>query len=140
MAKFNGTEFKAAIPGTPNKNIAESRDLSISIDVATIDVSSRDSGGWRELIGGQRSWSASLSGVVEYDEGANEVGVKSLVTLMVARAPIALLFGSTAISDSQTYAGNGIITNVETSAPYEDAVEWTASIEGTGPIVLAEVA
>ncbi|MCF0059936.1 phage tail protein [Dyadobacter chenwenxiniae] len=139
MAKFNGSDFKASITGSPNKAIADSRDLTVSISVATIDVSTRDSLGWRELIGGQRSWTAQLSGVVDYTEGTNEVGVASLVELEVLRAPIDLLFGNT-VTGSQTYAGKGIITSVETSAPYEDAVEWTASIEGTGPVVLADMA
>lgn len=137
--KFNGSDFKVSITGTPNKPITGTRDLNISIAVATIDTSSRDSLGWKEVIGGQRSWTASVSGIVDYDEAANTAGVKSLVALEISRAAISLLFGNTA-TDSQTYAGNAIVTNVDTSAPYEGEVEWTMELEGSGPITLAEVA
>lgn len=136
---FNGSDFKASIVGTPNKTIADSRDLTISTTTATIDVSTRDSQGWKEIIGGQRAWAASLSGIVDYTEGANENGVKALMLLEIQRAAVSLLFGNPATT-SQSYAGSGIITSVEISAPYEDAVEWTAEIEGSGPLTLAVVA
>lgn len=139
MAKFNGTEFKASLTTGGSKAIADTRDLTISIAVNPIDVSTRDSLGWRELIGGQKSWTFQMTGVVDYTEGAGEAGVATLAELELARAPLAFLFGNTA-TGSQTYAGNAIITNVETQAPYEGAVEYTISGEGTGPIVLADAA
>ena len=133
MAYFNGTEFKASIGG---KNVAKTRDLSVDISVATIDVSNRDSLGWKEVIGGQRSWTASLSGVVDYTEGVSESGVKTLKTLAIARTAIALEMGNET-TGSQNYTGNGIITSVSTSAPYEGEVEYTMEIEGSGAIVLS---
>lgn len=139
MAKFNGTEFKASITSGGNKNIGETRDLTVAIAVNPIDVSSRDSAGWLEQIAGQRSWTAQVTGVVDYVEGVNEAGVATLYELEIARAAISLLFGNTT-TGSQTYAGSGIITNVETSAPYEGAVEYTMSISGSGPITLADAA
>lgn len=136
---FNGTEFKAAIVGTPNKNIADSRDLSIDVGVATIDVSTRDSGGWKETIAGQRSWTASLSGIVDYVQGTNETGYQAIQDLAIARAPISLKFGKDT-TGSYTYTGIGIVTSANISAAYEDAVTWTADIEGSGPFVSAVVA
>lgn len=139
MAKFNGTEFKVSITGSPNKSIGDTRDLTITIAVNPIDVSTRDSLGWRELIGGQKSWTFQITGVVDYVEGTNEAGIATLAEMELTRAPIALLFGNTA-TGSQTYAGSAIITSCETSAPYENAVEYTISGEGTGAIVLADIA
>lgn len=139
MATFNGTEFKASLTGTPNKTIGDTRTLTVAIQTATIDVSTRDSGGWKEIIGGQRSWTASVSGVVDYTEGANEATIKSLVTLGIARTAIGLLFGNAA-TGNQNYTGSGIITNVEITAEYESTVEYTAEIEGSGPIVISVTA
>lgn len=139
MAKFNGTNFKASITGTPNKTIADSRDLSISVADEELDVTTRDSGGWKETIMGVRSWSASLSGVVDFVEGTNEAGVTSLMNLAIGRAPIALLFGTTTTGD-QTYSGSGYIMTVDISAPYEGVVEWTAEISGNGALISAVVA
>ncbi|MGA9651869.1 phage tail tube protein [Pedobacter sp.] len=133
MAYFNGTEFKASVAG---KNIAKTRDLNVDISVATIDVSNRDSLGWKEIIGGQKSWKASITGVVDYVEGASESGVKTLKTLALLRTAVAIEMGNET-TGSQNYTGNGIITNCSTSAPYEGEVEYTLEIEGSGAIVLS---
>jgi len=137
--KFNGSEFKASIVGTPNKTIADTRSLTVSTTTASIDVSTRDSLGWKEIIGGQRAWTASITGVVDYTEGTNEAGLKAIMILEIARAAVGFLFGSTATGD-QTYAGSGIVTSCEVTAEYEDAVEWTMEIEGSGALVLATLA
>lgn len=140
MAEFNGTDFTVSIVGTPNKKIGRTRDISFSLSASTIDVSSRDSGGWREVIGGQRSWTMSVSGITDYIEGTGEATTKTLTTTLIARTAIGFIMGNTTLTGSQTYSGSGIITSFETSAPYEGEVEWTMEIEGNGPITLAVVA
>jgi len=134
--KFNGSEFTAKV-GT--KSIADRRTLTISTTVAEIDVSTADSLGWKEIIGGQRAWTGSATGIVDYIEGVNEAGLASLMELEIARAPIAFQMGG-AVTGWQTYAGNGIVLSVEVTAEYESTVEWTMEIGGTGPLVLADVA
>lgn len=133
MAYFNGSDFKASIEG---KSIAKTRDLSVDITVATIDVSNRDSLGWKEVIGGQKSWKASVTGVVDYVEGVNESGVKTLKTLALTRTAVDLEMGNET-TGSQNYTGSGIITSCNTSSPYEGEVGYTLEIEGSGPIVLS---
>lgn len=139
MAKFNGSDFIAQIVGTPNKTIADTRDLSISISDAEIDVSTRDSGGWKETLPGQRSWSASLSGVIDYTVLTTESGYQAIQDLAISRAPIQLLFGKNSTGSYQ-YSGSGYIMSADISATYEDAVTWTAEISGNGPLVATIVA
>lgn len=136
--KFNGSDAKAFVTGSPNKTIADTRDISISVAMSSIDVSTRDSQGWKEIIGGQRSYNFSFSGVVDYTEGSNEVGVKSLLALEIARAGVGFLLGNPAVG-SENYAGTGFITNVEIGTPYEGECEWTAEGEGSGPLVTSTV-
>jgi len=138
MAKFNGSDFIAQIVGTPNKTIADTRDLSISISDAEIDVSTRDSGGWKETLPGQRTWTASLSGVVDYIVGSNESGYQAIQDLAISRAPIQLMFGKNT-TGAYTYSGSGYIMSADISSTYEDAVTWTAEISGNGPLVAAVV-
>lgn len=134
--KFNGTEFTAKVGA---KTIAETRTLTISTSVAEIDVSTRDSQGWKEIIGGQRAWTGNMTGIVDYVEGVNEAGLASIMEMEILRTAVAFQFGNEA-TGSQTYSGNGIILSVEVTAEYESTVEWTAEIGGTGPLVLADVA
>lgn len=137
--KFNGSDFKAKLPGGTVKTIADTRTLTIGTATASIDVSTRDSAGWKEIIGGQRSWTFSITGIVDYTEGTNEAGVKAMLALEVARALIDLQFGGDAVG-YQTYTGQGLVNTVEITAEYESSVEYTIDGEGSGPLTIATVA
>jgi len=139
MAKFNGTEFKAKIVGTPNRNIVNSRDLTIKFSIAPIETSDKESQGWAEYIGGKRSWTGSLTGIVDFVPGTNNVNVAELYALGIARALVDLTFGN-AITGNTSFAGKALITDVSFGTPYEGACEWTAELQGSGPIALAPIA
>lgn len=136
---FNGTEFKANIVGTPNKPIADTRDLSIEIADEELDVTTRDSGGWKRTIAGVRSWTASLSGVVDFVEASGTSGIRSLIGLAIARTEVELLFGTTETGD-MSFTGKGLVLNVNFSTPHEGVCEWTADISGNGAITTATIA
>jgi len=136
---FNGTEFKVFIIGTPNKEIYATRDLSLEITMSSIDVSHRGSGGWKEVLAGQRAWSCSLSGIVDYAPPTGQVGYQELQTLAVNRAPIQVMFGRNTTGSYQ-YTGTGVLTSASISGTYEDAVTWTSDIEGSGALLPAVVA
>lgn len=48
MAKFNGTQFKLFIDSATDVEFDEQSELSIDISAATIEYTSKDSGGWAE--------------------------------------------------------------------------------------------
>ncbi len=139
MATYNGSDFILNIAGSPNSRITDTRDITINTATALIDVSTRDSLGWKENIGGQRSWGGSVSGIIDYVEGANEKSIKSLITLEIARAPISVVAG-TGVTGSQSYTGSCFLTDVELSNTYEGTAEWTSKLEGTGALVPATIA
>ena len=60
MAIFNGTELGVYIGGTL---IAAATDCSLSLNMETIDITTKDSSGYRELLGGLKSGSISCSGL-----------------------------------------------------------------------------
>lgn len=137
--EFNGTDFKVSIVGTPNKPIEKTRDLSIEISDEELDITTRDSGGWKRTLAGVRSWTASLSGVVDFVEGSGKAGIKSLIALVIARTEVELMFGTTATGD-MSFTGKGLLLNINFSTPHEGVCEWTADISGNGPITTATVA
>jgi len=91
-----------------------------------------------ETLAGQRTWTASLSGVIDYTVGTNEAGYQAIQDLAIARAPIQLLFGKNSTGAYQ-YSGTGFIMSADISATYEDAVTWTAEISGNGALTAAVV-
>src|SRR6056300_242807 len=75
MAIFNGTKLGVYIQtGSPAADvlIAAATDCSLSLSMETIDITTKDSAGFRELLGGLRSGSVSVSGLIDYQDASNQ--------------------------------------------------------------------
>lgn len=140
MAKFNGTEFAIFIVGSPgNKKMADVTNNGLTIGSTPIDVSTKDSAGWKEIIAGQRSWSMNVEGIVDLVAGVGESTLVDLVQTEINRTMVTLM-NTTGKTGDTSFTGTGILTNLDISAPMEDRVTWTADIEGSGPLTLATIA
>lgn len=139
MAVFNGTDFKASVVGTPNKPIANLRDLSITINNEELDITTKDSGGWKRTMAGVRSWSASATFVLDWQPGLTKVGAADALELQIERDEIELIFGTLTTGD-KSFTGKGLLMDISFSTPYEGVCEGTLEISGNGPIVMATIA
>lgn len=135
MAIFNGTDFKAFFSGTPNTALVDTTDFSIDTNVNPIDTSTKDSAGWAENIPGQKSWSGSVSGNVDFIPGVNEANVLELMALAFARTQVDVL----AKNSQNSLAGKATLTKVGFSAPLEDKCTYTMDYTGSGPLTIADV-
>ena len=129
MAILNGTVFLLSVGGTA---LADQTEGSISINMETRDITTKDSSGYRELLEGLRSGSISVSGLVDDDASGGAGG--SLFTQLNSRSSVALIFGFDDASDDYNYACNGFCTSLEVSAGTEDNVTYSATFEITGAI------
>ena len=68
MAKFNGNDLVLAINSTEGSELAfaHSQSASISFSNALIDVTSKDSNSWEEMISGRKSFSISTDGLADF--------------------------------------------------------------------------
>ena len=60
MAIFNGTDLILKVSpsdGGTEAKLMHSQNVSLSMNVDTIDISTKDSSGFRDLLGGQKSFS-----------------------------------------------------------------------------------
>lgn len=130
MAVFNGTNIAITLGGTA---IANATECSVSLNQETIEVTTKDSSGNRELIPGLKSGSMSVSGLQEVS-GAN--GIKALTSTFNTGAAVNLVFDQTA-TDGETFSASGILTSLEMSGGTEDAPTYSASFELTGAITKA---
>ena len=116
--------------GTYTK-IAHSTDASISFSHEPRDITSKDSAGYRQLLEGLRSWSASGSFLVALDA---TYGYEELYAAWVARSVLTVRF-STQVSGDQYYQGTAYISSLELSSPgAEDNATFSLSLEGTGAL------
>lgn len=129
MAILNGTVFLLKVAGTA---LPDQTEGSISISMETRDITTKDSTGYRELLGGLKSGSISVSGLVDDDASGGAGG--TLFTTLDARTAVALVFGFDDSSDDYNYTCNGLCTSLEVSGGTEDNVTYSATFEITGAI------
>ena len=127
MAIFNGTELGVYIGGTL---IAAATDCSLSLNMETIDITTKDSAGFRELLGGVKSGSMSVSGLVDYNDASNK-DVSDLFTALNDRTSLTLKFGKATpvVGEDFNYSASGFITSIEQSGGTEDTATYSATFE-----------
>ena len=127
MATFNGTSFSVSIGGV---TVGQSTTASISLDADTIDVSTKESSGYQEVIQGQKSGTIDFEGLVDLGENTDGGAV---YTYWTAGTSVAWIFSD----GTNQLAGNGIVTNLSIDAPMEDVATYSGSIQITGAVTLA---
>ena len=138
MAIFNGTDLILKVSpsngGTAVK-LMHSQTVSLSVNTDTIDISTKDSAGFRDLIGGQKSFSLSADGLMDFATGGSDTELDELFTQMLARTAVTFVFG---IADASAYnmSGSGFITSIEVTGGTEDAPTYSVAIEGTGTLTV----
>tara|TARA_Y100001973_G_C5157492_1_gene311666 strand:- start:227 stop:655 length:429 start_codon:yes stop_codon:yes gene_type:complete len=137
VAIFNGTDLvlkvQAANASADEFKLLHSTSCSISINADTIDVSSKDSNGYRDLIGGQKSFSLSADGLMDFTSSGSTTDPDEIFTQLDNRTSVTFTF-ALATPAGYKYTGSGFITSLEVSGGVEDAPTYSCSIEGTGQI------
>ena len=148
MAILNGTVYVVKM-GTDGSEVlfADQTEGSISMNMETRDTTTKESSGYRELLGGLRSASLSFSGLV--DSALTSSGdlaflmdhITGHATAANARTTTHVVFGFDAGSgegNDSLFEGDVLITSVEVSAGVEDNVTVSATCEFTGAITYAD--
>ncbi len=112
MAIFNGTDLILKVlpsDGGTEAKLMHSQNVSLSMNVDTIDISTKDSAGFRDLLGGQKSFSLSADGLMDFEAAAGDTDVQELFTQALDRTAVTFVFG---IDDARLYtmSGSGFIT------------------------------
>jgi TP901-1 family phage major tail protein len=130
MAIFNGTELGVYIDDVL---IGAATDCSLSLNMETIDITTKDSLGYRELLGGLKSGSISCSGLIDYI-GTNK-DISDLWTAWESRTSLTLKFSKdNEATGDLSFSASGFITSLEQSGGTEDTATYSATFELTGAI------
>ena len=131
MAIFNGTELGVYIGTTL---IAAATDCSLSLSAEVIDITTKDSAGFRELLPGLRSGSMSVSGLVDYVDASNQ-DYTDLFTAFENRTLLTLKFSKATLATGEiSIAAGAYLTSLEQSGGTEDTATYSATFELTGAI------
>ena len=111
--------------------IAGQQSLTINRSADTLDTTSKDTkGGWKSQMAGMKEWSVDTDGAYvmgaeshkelqKYFESGDMVCLK-----IVDSKELKSLFG-----------GLGVVTDYTLEAPYDDAMTYSCSLAGSGPLV-----
>lgn len=137
MAIKSGTLLKFK---TNAAAVDDCTNVSISMNKQIIDVTSKDSGFWRDLLDGTRSATISFDAFVDYasaenfdahlvDFGVGSTSASSTVTWEI----------STDVTGDSNLTGSGYLTSFEYTGELDDAMKYSGTIEVTGgPATAAE--
>lgn len=90
----------------------------------------KDSGGWPNNYGGEKSW--EMSGDAEYKADATH-GFSQLFTAMINDTEVTVVF-QTAVSGDKKYSGTAQITKLDLSGGVEENGKISYSFVGSGAI------
>ncbi|WP_346216446.1 phage major tail protein, TP901-1 family [Caldifermentibacillus hisashii] len=124
LAIFNSTGDKLlAVAGQQGLTINRSKD--------SIEVTSKDTkGGWKAKIGGMKEWSIDNDGLYVADDESHKTLGKAFeddefVCLKVINQK----------TKEAMFGGLAIVSDYSLEAPFDDAMTYSISLEGNGPLV-----
>jgi len=132
MAAEKGRAFLLKIgDGQPSESfatIAGMRSTRLSINSELVDVTNKDSGGWRELLsdGGIRRVSISGAGVFTNSQAEVDLQAK---TLAGAVANYRIVFES-----GDMFAGAFLVSALDYAGEHNGERSYTLSLESSGPV------
>ena len=107
MAIFNGTDLGVYIGSTL---IAAATDVTLSLNAETIDITTKDSSAFRELLPGLRSGSMSVNGLIDYVDASNK-DFLDLYGAWEARTELTLKFSKATLATGEaSFSANAYIT------------------------------
>lgn len=109
------------------KPIAAQRGATLNRSAETLDVTSKDSEGWKENLAGLKEWSIDADGLlVESDKG-----FKALEDAYMNSEKIKIQLQT---ASGNKYEGDAIIVDAPIEAPYDDVATYSFSFTGAGKL------
>ena len=124
---FNGTSVGLYVGGTL---IAHGTSHSFSTSHEPRDATTKDSGGWSEILEGLRSWEVSGDFLLAQDAS---YGIDDLDTIVQNRTKVTLRFSSETTGDNY-WNGDAYMSELSVEAATEESVSFSVSFTGTGAI------
>ncbi len=113
--------------------IAGLRSTSFTINGQEVEVTTKDSAGWRELLAGAGVTQMSITGSGVFQDGT------SLAALRVSCIAKTLATYSIVFESGDDYTGSFQVTSVEQSGEHDGEVTYSISLENSGVVAFTAV-
>ncbi|HLZ07128.1 MAG TPA: phage tail tube protein [Chloroflexota bacterium] len=137
-AAVNGVSF--VLQSSPDNGvtwhtIAGAKKATLTRKTNAIDSTSKDDSGDKSVLAGLREWSVAFDQLwVSGDAGQLDLQAAQAAGTVIK---IRLGYGNTT---TDTYTGSGIVTDLAEDMPDNEAVTYTGTFQGSGPLTKAGLA
>jgi TP901-1 family phage major tail protein len=127
MAAVKGKTWLGKIGGAA---FVTQRGGTITINTEPIDITSKSSSEWRELLTGIRNAEISLTGVYDATDAQRTTALAAVVTTNTT-ASVSFTDGST------TFSFSAVITNIQVEAPHDGITTYSYTFQSAGTVGVA---
>jgi predicted secreted protein len=129
MSALNGSDI-LLYDADSNFPLMCQTNVTITLNDAMIDATCKQSAGYSVSLPGLRDFAFTADALVNFDEGATDLGITTLFAAYDARTPINILISNPVLATAY-YTGLAYVESIEVNAPMEDVVSYTVSFTGT---------
>ena len=137
---LNGTDLLLKL-GTTAANeviIAYSTSCSLEISADEIDQTNKESGGWKSIILGSRSWSISADALYQNEAAASKKSFIDFFANVENRTTVYVeltIAGASNTDANVFYSGQAFVTSLSVNGGTEDQATYSVSLTGSGALI-----
>lgn len=142
---YGGDLMLFAHSGASVQPLAFSTSSKLTVNLATREISSRDSGNWKESAAGKLDWSVSSDSLLSFSATGTTQSFEELYNYQINRCPVNIAFAHktgtspswTVDSSKKKFTGCGFITSLDVNSQDNDNATYSVNIIGSGPLSIA---
>lgn len=141
----NGTDLLLKV-GSSDSNevvVAFATSCSLEISMDEIDQTNKDSGGWKKIIGGLRSWSASSEALYQNEAESSKTAFIDFWDKIENRTKVFVeltITGAAGSDGNKYYHGEAYVTSLSVNGGTEDQSTFSVTLTGSGALTEAAAA
>jgi TP901-1 family phage major tail protein len=141
----NGTDLLLKV-GSSNANevvVAFATSCSLEISMDEIDQTNKDSSGWKQIIGGLRSWSVSADALYQNEAESSKKAFTDFWDNIENRTKVYVeltITGASSADSNKYYHGEAYVTSLSVNGGTEDQSTFSVSLTGSGALTEAAAA
>lgn len=133
----NGTDLVLYVGDTNAVAVAFATSCSLEISMDEIDQTNKESSGWKQIIGGLRSWSVSADALYQNEAESSKKSFVDFWALLDTRSSVDIEFavvGGSSADSNKYYSGKAFVTSLSVNGGTEDQATFSVTLTGTGEL------
>jgi len=133
MAVFNGDLMVVKVGSVV---VAELTNCELTASTNMFEITSKDSGGKKEILAGNSEWSATAD--INVDFVSSDWDAADMWAAWNAKTALSIVV-TNGVTGDKSFTGTAYVDNVTYTAPQGDKASGTVSFAGTGALTIATI-